>query len=477
MPCFSPHNVAGSTTSARFTDSREERVDRDHRADAVERFACEGAVGEVGQRVAAEHDERVDLAGRGRAQDVGGVEPCRVGNGTPRGGERGAAVGECDTSGKHARREPELERAVHVAAPQRRQEADVRELRERRRRAQRRVGPLGQRAATEHHDDRALALAQHRGGPGDRIVATGRIPAVHDAHEALGHHSGLAGRAPQRDRRRAHGRVGGREVDDRHTELHGGPAHAQVQHRQLFLEHGAEQHDRGGPVAVGDPRAGKTEHHLGRQPVAELGVDVIGAEHALGEPGPRVGVFVAAARATEHRDAARTVQRLRPLEDRGRGVERLGPRLLDERAAAAHQRIDDPRVVVHVLESVPTLVAQPAVIHRLGIDAEKAHEPVARRLQRTSALHCARVARRLDRREIPRPRAKPVRLRGERADRADLHGVTREVRREGMVGKVEDLGSIAAVDEGDQRVARDLVGEPGAARTGCSARGRAAPHR
>ena len=52
----------------------------------------------------------------------------------------------------------------------------------------------------------------------------------------------------------------------------------------------------------------------------------------------------------------------------------------------------------------------------------------------------------------------------ERADRADLHGVAREVRVEGLLGEVQDLRAIAAIDEVDQGVAGDLVGESRAAR-------------
>ncbi len=65
--------------------------------------------------------------------------------------------------------------------------------------------------------------------------------------------------------------------------------------------------------------------------------------------------------------------------------------------------------------------------------------------------------------EVPRAGAEAVRGRGERADRADLHGVAREVRRERVVREGDDLGVRTAPAEGDQRVARDLIREPGAA--------------
>ena len=101
------------------------------------------------------------------------------------------------------------------------------------------------------------------------------------------------------------------------------------------------------------------------------------------------------------------------------------------------------------------------MVHGLGVDAEQAHEPVRRRLERTPALHRARVARRLDRFEIPGTGLEAVLPRGERADRTDLHRVAGEVRVERLVGEVEHLHAVAALDEVDQRVAGDLLGEAG----------------
>ncbi len=61
------------------------------------------------------------------------------------------------------------------------------------------------------------------------------------------------------------------------------------------------------------------------------------------------------------------------------------------------------------------------------------------------------------------PRLEPVRLRCERADRADLHGVAGEVRRERRVGEREHLRLVAPSHEADQRIAGDLAREAGAA--------------
>src|SRR5207302_11492202 len=64
---------------------------------------------------------------------------------------------------------------------------------------------------------------------------------------------------------------------------------------------------------------------------------------------------------------------------------------------------------------------------------------------------------------IPGPGPEPVGAGQQGADRAYLHGVAAEVGREGLVGEGQDLHLVAAVDEVDEGVAGDLVGETGAA--------------
>ena len=115
------------------------------------------------------------------------------------------------------------------------------------------------------------------------------------------------------------------------------------------------------------------------------------------------------------------------------------------------------------LEVEAAAVAQPAPVDRVGVDAEVAHELVARRLHDGAAADAARRARALDLLEVPRPGLEAVRRRGQRADRADLHRVAGEVRRERLVRERHHLGLVAALHEADQRVAGDLVGEAGAA--------------
>src|SRR5262245_64949519 len=84
--------------------------------------------------------------------------------------------------------------------------------------------------------------------------------------------------------------------------------------------------------------------------------------------------------------------------------------------------------------------------------------------QPPATMHPPGGTRLLRRREVPRSSAEPVLSRGQRTHRADLHGVAREVRVERLLGEIEHLRVVAAIDEVDQRVAGDLVRETRAPR-------------
>ena len=123
--------------------------------------------------------------------------------------------------------------------------------------------------------------------------------------------AGLARSGEQRDRgqRREAGRVR-RHLDDLDAVVDHRVAQAQEQDRQLLLEVGAEeQHRAAGRAHLVDRGAREAEHQLGRQAVAELGVDVVGADDALGQLGPGVGGLVGEPGAAEHGDAGRRRRR------------------------------------------------------------------------------------------------------------------------------------------------------------------------
>ena len=102
-----------------------------------------------------------------------------------------------------------------------------------------------------------------------------------------------------------------------------GVAQPEEQDRQLLLEVG-RQHEDGAALGEGlvDGGPRQAEHGLGGQAVAELGVDVVGADDALGQLGPGVGVLVGEPGAAEHGHPLG-----RGVADGGGGLrQRLAPR-------------------------------------------------------------------------------------------------------------------------------------------------------
>src|SRR5690606_4826059 len=141
----------------------------------------------------------------------------------------------------------------------------------------------------------------------------------------------------------------------------------------------------------------------------------------------------------------------------GRGQRRAGT------GTGAHQRFGQAVLGGDGLEGEAALVAQPGPVDRVRGDAVEAQHLVTGRVDGHPTSDRTGGAGRLGGLEVPRAGLEPVRLGGQRADRADLHGVAREVRVERLAGERVDLGVGAAVDEVDQRVVGDLGGEAGAA--------------
>ena len=132
---------------------------------------------------------------------------------------------------------------------------------------------------------------------------------------------------------------------------------------------------------------------------------------------------------------------------------------LHELTALAHHRGVHTLGAVDGLEAEPALVAQPAPVHRVAVDALVAEQLVAAGLHSDAAPDRARRARALGLVEVPRPRLEAVGLRREGADRADLHGVPAEVRGERRVGERHHLRLVAPLHEVDERVPGHVLGE------------------
>ena len=103
------------------------------------------------------------------------------------------------------------------------------------------------------------------------------------------------------------------------------------------------------------------------------------------------------------------------------------------------------------------------MVHGVGIDAEESREPSGRRLHRHPTAHGTTGAGRLDLLEVPRAGCEAVGGGGQRSDRADLHGIAREVRAEGLPGEGRDLDHVTTSGEVDQGLTGHLLSEAGAA--------------
>ena len=133
-----------------------------------------------------------------------------------------------------------------------------------------------------------------------------------------------------------------------------------------------------------------------------------------------------------------------------------------------------PFVGVDVVVAEAALVTGPEVVHLLVRQGLAANEVVAADLVRHRASDRAVATYARSRFQVPRPRDESVRLRRQSADGADLDRVAGEVTVEGLVVEREDLCAGTTVDELDELIPGDLVGEPHAAPAQArTARGRA----
>ena len=178
-------------------------------------------------------------------------------------------------------------------------------------------------------------------------------------------------------------------------------AHAQEEHGQLFFEVDAEHHDGRGRGGLGD-RGARQGEDLRRQPVAELGVDVGGAEHLAGQLGPGERILVGASGATDDPDAGRPVGVERVAQQGGSLVERGRPRRLEQLGSVADRRVGESQLAVRRLEVEPTPIAHPAPVDRVGVVALIAKQLVPARLHDRAAPDRAGGAGALDLLEVPR---------------------------------------------------------------------------
>ena len=296
VPSTSVNPAAGSTMSAASDRGVREGVDGDDRAGAGDAAGGQLAVGEVRQRVGAEQDERVDLAVGGGGQDAGGVEAGLGGHGAARSGRTSRAPSSSATRpGSRPGARPRS--MAPWTLPRRRPERNVVS------------GKASSSAAAAATTASGLSATEPRpsrtvNGPAaswSRTAARSPSPAMIWATSSL--------TAPGRGAQRVGGQLGERrghrgQLDDGGLVAGDGVADAQEQDRQLVLGVGADdQQGAAGGAGLVDGGLGQRRHHGGREAVAELGVDGVGADDALGQLGPGVGGLVGEAGAADDRGA------------------------------------------------------------------------------------------------------------------------------------------------------------------------------
>ena len=123
---------------------------------------------------------------------------------------------------------------------------------------------------------------------------------------------------------------------------------------------------------------------------------------------------------------------------------------------------DQPVGQGRVGERPASLVAVPLLVDLGSVAGQPAGHGAAAVIGALTAPSGAVLADARRRDQVEGPGAEPVGGPGQRADRADLHGVAGEVGVERHALGDADLLLRPAIDQFDQRVAGDLVGEPGA---------------
>jgi hypothetical protein len=320
---------------------------------------------------------------------------------------------------------------------------------------------LGQRGTADDHDHVAGTGQSASRGQGIRVGRGRGDGGVID--HGPGQADGLTGAVAEGGHRIGRERGGsGRELDQRQAPVDDGRTQPEEEDRKLFAQIAGEDDHRVGRNRLVDGGPRQAEDHLGGKPVPHLGVDRIGAQDPLGQLGPGVGPFVGQARPSHHADGLGATLGRGGLQALGRGMEALVPRDRNQCAVLADEGLGQAVLRVDGLEGETALVAQPSVVDRVGVDAEQAGGPVGRGLHRHPAPHRTGRAGRLDLVQVPRAGGEAVGHGGERSDRADLHGVAREVRGEGELGERVHLQGLRPPDEVDLGLARHLVGEAGA---------------
>ncbi len=180
-------------------------------------------------------------------------------------------------------------------------------------------------------------------------------------------------------------------------------------------------------------------------------VDVVAGQHHSSELRVRVGVLHSAPAADQGARASG-----RGKQTGGCDRERLRPRGRTQRAVLAHQRRGDAVADGRVGERPPTFVAVPLLVDLGIVTGQAAQHFPAPMIGALGASGSAVLAHAWAGHQVERAGPEPVGGAGQRPDRADLHGVAREVGLERFVGGDAHLLQRAAFEQFDERVTGNL---------------------
>ena len=224
------------------------------------------------------------------------------------------------------------------------------------------------------------------------------------------------------------------------------------QHRGCLLQIGVGDRHR----LAGDLRRQERRLLVGVRPYPEI--DVVGVQHHPGELRIRVRVLDGAPAPDQYAcstSCGREPDRRYPEGFRPRRGAQLAVLFTDLRRGDA---IADACIG----EGPPALIAVPLLVDLWIVAGQPAQHLSAPMVGALGAARRAVLARAGAGHQIERPRAEAICRAGECAHRTDLHGVAREIRRERLARCNADLLQRTALQQFDERVTRDLLGEPGA---------------
>ena len=257
---------------------------------------------------------------------------------------------------------------MHIAATQRRQETDAFESVEGDGCIDGDRRGLGDRGPAEDHRDWTRDRSSRSGDGVGRHTGSIAGVARYGVDERSGQEVDLARLRVQRvGSDRAETGAGRGQLDQRGAVVDDGVTQAKEQRPEVFLGVGTDEDDgaaRGAGLV--DRGARQTQHRLGRKAVAELRINMVGAEHALGELGPGVLRLVGETGATDHANAGR-VGITQGIGGRSEGG---GPAGGLKATIGTDHRGGETVLAVESLEAEALLVGEPTPVDAVGVDTE-----------------------------------------------------------------------------------------------------------